>query len=196
MSLYIGTIILAGGNSERMNFPKPFLNYKGKLFIEKIVDAYKEAKMDKLIAVINKELINEKWTNYLSKIKDDCILVRNDYPERGRLFSTKIGIENIGDMDFCFIQNCDNPFIEKPILDTLMAANNPHGYTAPTYKGKGGHPILISKIILKDMLTTKDKPITLKDFLKKYPATKVELTTDSVLVNINTPKDYEKYINK
>ena len=65
----ISALILAGGKSERMTHPKPWLMLDGQTFAEKIIDTYISAGIEKIVLVINKEFCGNEWQNTLQKIK-------------------------------------------------------------------------------------------------------------------------------
>jgi molybdenum cofactor cytidylyltransferase len=101
----------------------------------------------------------------------------------------QLGAKNIAG-DYCFIQNVDNPFVNSQILEELMKNKNQNGITIPIYKGKGGHPILVSKNVLEKISLTEDTSIHLKDFYSGFSKKLVEVEDESILMNINTREDY------
>ena len=56
-----GVVILAGGKSERMDFPKIYLDIKGKTFLSKIAQEYSDAEIDNICLVINKDYCEGIW---------------------------------------------------------------------------------------------------------------------------------------
>lgn len=187
-----GAIILSGGRSERMNFPKAFLEIEGVSFLKKLVDTYKNV-VSKVVIVLNSELTEPEWKNYVEKIEDNGKIILNHHSEKGKFHSLQLGARNI-DCDYCFIQNVDNPFITSSTLDDLKKNKNANGITIPTYKTKGGHPILISKNVLEKISETANTNQHLKDFYSGFKRKYVEVNNESILMNINTLEDYEKFI--
>ena len=54
-----------------------------------------------------------------------------------------------------------------------MAYNSETGlwefdYAVPTYKGRGGHPVLLSKKVIRNIIAEKENGMNLKDYLVKY----------------------------
>lgn len=188
-------LILAGGKSERMHFPKPYLSFKGKTFLKTIVDEYYEAGIKNICLVINKDFYTEKWFKYLEDVKSRITLIENQYPEAGRFYSIKLGIKHLLNSDYCFIQNIDNPFITKKTIEDLLNNKNPNGYTSPNYLGKNGHPVLISKKIIEHINKIHDENHKLSDILSRFPQQTIDSDND-VLLNINTPEEFEFCVSK
>jgi len=197
-----GVLILAGGKSERMNFPKAYLLYDGKTFLQKIIDEYVQAGIKNIFVVLNEDFSNGEWKKYLDPIKSNVSIIKNPNPELGRFYSLKLGIKKMlnnpstltPDLEFCFIQNIDNPFVNKALIKTLMKSKNPAGYTSPVFIGRNGHPILISKKIIQHINNLPDENQNLRNILLGFSKHEVPVDNDDILVNINTGDDYERFI--
>lgn len=185
-------LILAGGKSERMHFPKPFLKYGNRTFIEKIIDEFSVCNFLEIVVVLNHELLGAFNEENVSKISEKCTLVKNDNSEMGRYHSIKLGINKIIGADFCFIHNVDNPFVSSSLIKELYRNRNEKGYTLPVYKDRGGHPVLLSKKIIeaihKDILTL----ATLKDVLNNFNRKELIVEDERILININTSEEYKR----
>jgi CTP:molybdopterin cytidylyltransferase MocA len=188
-----GVIILAGGKSERMHFPKVFLEINGKTFLQKIAGTYYDAGLRNICVVINKEYCEGEWKKKFDSVKPLVSIVEKTDSELGRFHSLKLGAKNLFNHDFVFIQNADNPFVDKEIIERLMIYRNSYGYTQVTYNGFMGHPILISKKIITQINSMDDEDYNLRDVLKEFSGSEVEVNNKGVLANINTKEDYEKY---
>lgn len=183
-------LILAGGKSERMSSPKPFLNYDGRTFLEKIVDEFNVCGIEETIVVLNHELLEQADEKYFAQVSEKCTIIKNTNPEWGRYHSLKLGIEKIIGADFCFIHNVDNPFISATLIKKIYSHRNKNGYTLPVYKDRGGHPVLISEKIINEIHESILSSITLKDVLINYNRKELKVKDDSILTNINTPDEY------
>ncbi len=191
----ISTLILAGGESRRMKQPKAFLKFdKNRSFLEKITDEYLRAGLNNIILVINAFSLSDDNEFILSKLSKKITIIYNKNPEKGRIYSLKLGLLKLNDPKNIFIQNIDNPFVNSELLIKMVPLLKPKSYVSPSNNSKGGHPILISNIIGNKILDNKDTSITLRNILKKF--NKVLIPADkSVLININTAKDYAKYFS-
>ncbi len=188
------TIILAAGNSSRMGRPKfALLMPNGATFLENIIDQYSDFGCREIVVVLNHEgidLIKERPLNNPSQIK----IVLNPHPKFGRFYSIKTGIEQV-ESGYTFIQNIDNPYAKKEILEHLYNSKKEADVVKPVYNGKGGHPVLISKQIMDYILQEKKLDINLKEVLNNFSTKKVKVKDDTVLLNINTHPDYNNFID-
>jgi len=194
MSHTFGVLILAGGKSERMVFPKSYLMYKGKTFLLNIAEEYSKAGIRNICLVINKEHCEGEWKEYFEKVKPFISVIEKTDEPHGRFYSLKRGLQNYSALDFCFIHNVDNPFIDNETITDMCENRNSYGYTIPLYNGKRGHPLLISNKIIKRINELGNNEYNLKDVLSEYPMRVAEVESKEILLNINTPQDYENYI--
>ena len=190
-----GVLILAGGKSERMVYPKAYLLYEGKTFLKKIVEEYYDAGVKNIIVVLNETFSIGEWGNYITQINPKITIIKNPTPELGRFHSVKLGINKIQGLDFCFIQNIDNPLVNNMVIKSLMESGNPEGYTSPVFNGRSGHPVLISKKIIQHLNNLPDGNQNLRTVLSEFPKLEVEAKNSDILLNINTIDDYKKFNN-
>lgn len=188
-----GAIILAGGKSERMNFPKPYLRIDGKTFLNKIAEVYYNAGITDICLVINEEFCGVKWESDFEAIKPFVKIIEKTDSKFGRFHSIKLGVKKFLNKDFVFIQNADNPFIDKEIIEKLKNNRFSLGYTQPFHKGQKGHPVLISKKVSQKIDSILDDDYNLRTVLEEFPKTDVAMVDKGILANLNTREDYEKF---
>lgn len=182
-------VILAAGESSRMQKPKallPFLN-EGITFIERIVNTYLSAGIKK-ITIVTSEKINYELNLLFSY--GDIKMITNTRPQLERMYSVYLGIKEVSNDQYVYIQDCDNPFVPVEIIHELYKHKNEADYIVPMFNAKGGHPILLSPKIVKHIkalhqVTTED---TLKNHLRSFIRKNIPVKTDSIHVNINTPE--------
>ncbi len=192
MDQTFGVLILAGGKSQRMFFPKSHLLYKEKTFLENIAEGYNRAGFTNICLVINKEYCEGEWKQYFENAKAFVPVVEQTDSEYGRFYSLKLGMKNFSAMDFCFVHNVDNPFIDAETIECLYRNRNSYGYTITLHNGERGHPLLISNKVIQKINEIQDKDYNLKDILIKFPKRVAEVNNKEILLNINTLEDYEK----
>ncbi len=186
-------IILAAGKSERLGFPKLSLKYnKDNIFIEHIVKEFNDFGCKEIVLVVN-EVGNQHLKDNNIRFADNLKIVINKRPDWHRFYSLKTGVKELSKLQPTFIHNVDNPFISPKVLNALLANSTKADYLAPEYKKKGGHPILISELIVKDIISTISNQLHLKEFLNQYSKSKITIDDEKVLVNINTMEEYQKY---
>ena len=185
---------MAAGASQRMKFPKPLLRYeKEKTFVQKIIEEYKKLGCDEKILVVNKELKEQGNRDLILELGRDTKLVINDRLELERFYSVKLGMQALNKCEYCFIQNCDNPFVDEGLLRILYENRIRDGYLVPVYRNKGGHPVLVGSKIIDFIKNEAPDESNLKDVLKNFTRKNIEAPNEKVLININTPEDYRKY---
>lgn len=196
MNSLTGVLILAGGKSERMNFPKAYLLFKEQTFLKRIVEEYYNAGIKNIFVLLNEDFCVEKWKKFIDQIKLKATIIKNPDPERGRFHSLKLGLKKMRDLEFCFIQNIDNPFVNKNIITSLIAVRNSAGYASPQFMGKNGHPVLISKKIIRHLNSLPEGNFNLKNILSEFSRHIVQVNNNDILININTAEEYKRCIEK
>ena len=202
MGVEFSAIILAAGASSRMKSSKFCMPYSSEMtFIQHITSVIAQAGSKRIIAILNKdgiELLRKNNHHFI----DIVSVALNPHPEYGRFYSLMTGIRELACNSPVLIHNVDNPFITVDTIKTLLSLTGKADYSYPVYKGKGGHPLLISGMIAKKLLNESvhlnHNPdhylnLTLKEYLKQFTGKPVEVDDEKVLVNINTPEDYRKY---
>jgi molybdenum cofactor cytidylyltransferase len=189
----ISCVILAAGNSARMGESKPFLKFNSSLnFLESIVSEYESAGIHEIIVVVNDEVLS-LLENSNSILLQNCKFILNPHPEWGRFYSIKIGLQAVGERSHVYLQNIDNPFVNKNLIQLLMAETLNADYSVPFFEGISGHPILISGKVINSILQTNEKGSNLRNILAFFKRSEVKIDDPGILANINTPEDYNRY---
>lgn len=190
----VGALILASGFSSRMKIQKPFLKYNDNvLFIQKVIDSFMEFGCNIIVITVNNNI--HEWNNIRAQYKEDIsiLFVSNQYPEYERFYSIKTGLRRVTDSNYCFIHNVDNPFIDNGILSSIYENKYENGYTVPVYNGKGGHPVLLAQKVINRIIAENENHKNFKEILGEFERKNVEMQTDKIHININSPIEYERY---
>jgi CTP:molybdopterin cytidylyltransferase MocA len=188
----IGVVILAGGRSSRMVYPKLWLYLTGgDTFLEHLENTYYSAGVSRVVTVINQEFGVGEWESKVEKLNKETLVVLNKNVDKGRMHSLSVGLEEIKDCDYVLIQNVDSPLIEIATIEHLIKNCENHAVTQPVFHGKGGHPVLIAKPVVNDILGNRNIHLTLKDVLNKYKKNRLSTEDEHVLMNVNT---FDKYL--
>ena len=169
MKSSVSAIILAAGQSKRMNRPKPFLAFNEmENFIEKIGSTYLAAGIEKAIVIVNPDIEREVSVLLKNKFSDSKLeVVVNSYPEKGRFYSIQLGLEKT-DTDSCFIQNTDNPFVTKDLLNNMCRMIKQGAYVVPVFKNEKGHPVIISAEVMNHCRKLNGNDFNLRDELQMF----------------------------
>jgi len=186
-------VILAAGLSERMGEPKMFLKWNKLSFIENIVEGYINFGCRDIIVVLNeRDKLQFEMLNLSGKgIKS----VVNYHVELGRFYSLKIGLTALSRIHHCFVNNVDNPFVELNVLTSMKNLVRDNNNVVPFSQGKKGHPVLISKEIIKNIIREKDFSLNLKKYLMDYDCVLCKVDSDNIHINVNTFEDYKRIID-
>jgi len=189
-------IILAAGLSSRMGQPKfGIILPNGKTFLEHICCRYADSGCEEIVAVINREgALGLKMSTY--QYPKNVTFTINSNPESGRFGSILCGLAALNPARVVFIHNVDNPFVSGEILLQMSVNLAGYDFVKPVYEGRGGHPVLISKNVIVAAYAQNDSSTIFRDFLKVFNGKTVEVSEDSILCNINTPGDLDKFFRR
>ncbi len=181
-------LILSAGLSERMGSHKALLKIGEITFIEKIFNEYQKFGCKSII--VTNPGNNEK----IKQIVPQARTVINHEYKQGRFSSVLRGIKSIDKEKYFFLQNIDNPFVTTDILEKIYALRDENHYIVPVFKGKGGHPILIPVSFFTQSHTQTTQNQNLRFFLQLFKRKNVLINDETILANINTPKEYRQIL--
>ena len=180
------TVILAAGRSSRMGSFKPLMPYGQSTLIETVVDTALEVS-ERIIVVVghrSPDIINlKRWDEHV-------IFAINELYEKGMFSSVKVGAALVKSPRF-FIVLGDQPQIPAAVYQKLLAAETAD-VIQPAYKGKNGHPLLLSENIRQAILNADDNNpnVNLRRIIKRFQKQVIEMSEPSVLIDLDTPEDY------
>ena len=182
-------LILSGGQSIRMGFPKLLLPYDGeKTFIEQIILVYRALLGGEIVLVLSEQVWKAHKPFFRSSLPE-VQLVINSHSELDRMYSIQLGLDKIVS-DLVFIQNADNPFVKADLLWRMVKAAPQDGNVSPCFSGKGGHPVLLCGAV-KDRVSIATRNTTLRSVLSGQTRVMVDVDDPDVLVNLNTLETYK-----
>lgn len=182
----IQALILAAGYSSRAKTNKLLLELRGKTVIENCIDNYYYCCSN--IIVVGGFRIDE--LKPVLKHYNKVNLVYNPFYDSGMFSSVKQGLKYIN-ADRLFITPGDCPIIKQETLNKMLSINA--NIVLPSYKGKKGHPVLLSNKYTCEILS--DKYSKLRDFIHDNPKTIIDADDMGVLYDIDTTNDYKKIKN-
>ncbi len=184
-------VILSGGISLRMNRHKALLPFSTtENFLERIISVYKNFGVAKIIVVVNEELFKLEL-NHIASV----VLIKNEFPEKGRLFSLQLACNEMTSFKYSFVQAIDNPFVNTTLLESLWENRENANYITPVFQNIGGHPFLINKIVTQELKKENNFNKTIKEILSAFSRIKVNTLDNACLININTTEEYELYLH-
>ena len=156
-------IVLAAGESSRMGRNKLLLMLNDKLVIEHVMDS---------IEGYRTIVVTGHQPEDIKVIVERCgaKIVHNADYKLGMISSFQVGLRAIDlDTDAVFMALSDN-FGFKPILLDMMVEkmlSENALFVSPVFKGKSGHPVLVSKKLFSEFLNLSINK-TMKDVVLRY----------------------------
>lgn len=189
-------IILAAGESKRMNKPKMLLPFKGKTIIETVIDNVMASEVDGSIVVVgaDKEAVLEVISGLAA------IHVNNDNYREGMLSSVKCGFRAMpDDIEAVIVFQGDQPMISSSVVNTIIFAyrKSRKGIIIPVYDGKRGHPILIDGKYRDEVINLNaDEGLRSLSVKNCDDVLEVSVNEPEILRDIDTIEDYLYEINQ
>lgn len=188
----ISAIVLAAGKSERMGRPKALLPFRGRTFLENILDSIAESSVEHTVVVLGHHRAEVERT-----VPMPAAVFNEDY-EQGMITSLQKGIRALPPAaEGAVIFLVDHPVVEVSTIEALIANFSNKPIVVPVYKGRRGHPVLFGREVLGEILA-------LPHFaganivVRKDPGRVLEVPVDApgVLIDIDTPEQLEELLKE
>ncbi|MDE0263447.1 MAG: nucleotidyltransferase family protein [Bryobacterales bacterium] len=183
-------LILAAGRSSRMGSDKALLDFRGRPFLSHLAHLLLP-RVDSLVVVLgHREQRIREALPASSRIR---VAVNRDY-DRGMLTSLQCGLAQVGQqVDAVLWMLVDHPAVRGRTLDRLLAAaaNSRAPLVIPRHRGERGHPVVLSKRVIGDLLEL-DPSRSPQDVVRGYYREAHFFDTDDkgVVLDIDRPEDY------
>lgn len=189
-------LILAGGESRRMNSPKMLLPFDGKTIIEKVIENVTASIVNRTVVVLGG--FRDKIIEVI--VKYPVSFCYNENYKQGMLSSVKCGFGSLAaGYEAAMVFLGDQPMIPPEVTNDVIAAykKTGKGILMPVCNNKRGHPLLISSRY-KDEIEKLDTKEGLRLLALKFPEDVQEVETNSTAIfrDIDTPEDYAYEINQ
>ena len=110
----VGGIILCGGESLRMNYPKALLPLGQELMLQRVIRIVSE--------VVSPVIIVASRDQELPEIPDSIRVVYDVNPGAGPLPAIALGLRELAlDCQAAFVSACDTPLIHKDIIQAILS---------------------------------------------------------------------------
>lgn len=191
-------VIPAAGKSTRMGRPKLALPLGNRSVIERVVDALRQAGVEHILVVVAPH-VPELMTLAQAASADVLMLVEETPDMRATVDAGLRWLEQHyapQPGDTCLLVPADHPVIDPGVVRQLLRARTDHAdcsIVLPAYAGRRGHPALID---WKHVVGMRNLPAGqgLNVYLRGRSDDTYEVLVDSptVLLDLDTPEDYEK----
>ena len=188
---------------------KALLPWGDTTLLEYQVDSLLSAGVGTLVVVLGHR---REELEPLVEGRDGVRYVYNPDYRRGKTTSIMAGLGGLldqpppGEGDALLILNVDQPRSAETIRRVVALHDGsgrsgfetrPYLITIPTYGGKGGHPIVLSASLLPELAEISEDTMGIKAVVTRRRAQtqRVEVDSPEVLLDLNTPDEYQKAIH-
>lgn len=171
---------------------KPLLKWGTRTVIEACVDNLRRSRVDEIIVVLG-----HRESEVRARLAGAGVqfAINQDY-RRGMLSSIKVGFSLVSPRtDGVLIALVDQPMVGPEVINPLVVSFGDYEkkISIPTYHGKRGHPIIISREFEDEVMQLDDNaPDGLKTLVENHRHEIQEVPVDSpaILEDIDSPEDY------
>lgn len=184
---HISAIILAAGKSTRMGQQKMLMPWGSITVLEKVIQTVQAAEIEDIILVTSPEIASKFQDKYLQVVLN---------AEDEMLKSIQLGLQAQKESaEATLICLGDQPQMEEGSVRSVCEAfqKNAANLVVPSYQMRRGHPWLVERSLWSEILSMQNG--TMREFLDKHAnqIQYVNLSTPTILQDLDTPEDYLKY---
>lgn len=193
----LAVAILAAGESRRMGNPKALLDYRGKTFVEHLVEVTRHPRVDPVRVVLG-----AKADEIRARVNvDPASIVVNSEWQSGQLSSIQAAIRSLpeGATEGLMLCPVDHPIVTRDLVAELIAAfdASKKSIVLPTYKGRRGHPVIFRASLYSELLAA-SPAIGAREVVWKHPDDIAEIPSaeEGVIINLDDPAAYQEAIRR
>ena len=186
----VRAVILAAGESTRMGRPKLLLPWKNTTVLGQTIRNVQDSEVFDSLVVTGAEA--EAIARVAGEIGVPA-LFNEQYAAAEMLSSLQTAVSQLPEeIDAVLVVLGDQPLVSAEIINQILIAywQGRGEIIAPQYRSRRGNPVLIGRRYFKDLLALPPGSAP-RDLLRKYPVYHVEVTSQSILLDIDEPADYE-----
>jgi len=192
----ISAVVLAAGESARMGRPKLSLEMRGKTILEHALSPIAEAGIRDVVVVFSEE--NERLKDRVPKAYR---VVINRHSKEGISTSLKAGVSAVDprSQGVLFALG-DQPFVDPAVYGALIQSHRRDLplITCPVHEGKRGNPVLFDRRLWPELMKIEgdEGGKQIMAGLDPKGIDQVRVDGTGVLIDIDTPEEYEIYGGK
>src|ERR1051326_105372 len=189
-------VVLAAGTSSRMGQSKALMRFRGKTFIAGILDTIRDAAIDYAIVAVS--LTDTKILSDID-LTNTSVVYNNADKAAGPIESIRPAIVFCVNhmVEYLMIWPVDQPHIKPNTISTLINTVRDQRplIAVPKFRGKRGHPVVFSKAIFPELLSSVADQGANRVVLR-VPSRVAEIPVEDsgVLEDIDTPEDYNRLL--
>jgi CTP:molybdopterin cytidylyltransferase MocA len=176
-----------------MGRPKALLPLRGRTFLEHILDAVSASSVGETVVVVGHHR-DEIEQHVATRAR---VVFNADY-ERGMITSFQAGIRSLsGGASGALLFLVDHPVVESSTIQSMIPHLAPNRIVLPVFDGRRGHPVLFASDVLQEVLALPSSQGA-NIVVRRDPnrIVHVPVTSPGILVDVDTPEDYQKLQNE
>lgn len=194
----VAGVVLAAGRSSRMGHSKPLLPVEDDTFLERSVATLREGGCDPVVAVVAAGEETERMSRLVEERGGKAVV--NPDPDAEQVDSLRIGLEAIpAGPAAVVVLPVDFPLAGPMVVETLVRAFRQSGapIVRPVHHDRPGHPVLFARDLWEE-LSAPGLEEGARDVIHRHHAEIEDVPVDDrgVLVDIDTPTDYEREVGE
>jgi len=203
IEIMVSAILLAAGNSKRMGEQdKLQLEYKGVPLVNHVMQQLLAANIEELI-IVRKNSIGNLEEEFGRPFRQDAFgrikIALNPNAALGMTSSIQAGVKLAKKETHGFmICQADMPLITTQEYNNIIAefesniAASPRLITSPFFQNQKGNPIILSAVYCQEILDHQEmEGCRALVRANAHEVLKVQMETNSVLVDVDTPEDWD-----
>ncbi len=176
-------LVLAAGFSKRANTYKMTLNINGKSLLGSCIESMYDV-CSRIVVVGGYKA--EKIMPIVKEYKKAELIINENFKD-GMYSSVKTGLMHVKGNRFFLIPG-DYPLVKKEVYNILSDSEGE--ITIPTYRGRRGHPVLISSSFINEICKN-NKYSNLREFINSKDFITTEVNDKGILMDVDTIEDYD-----
>lgn len=192
-------VVLAAGRSSRMGSPKALLDFLGRPFAVRILEALEALEVKTRVVVLGPDAprIQPAIAGH------DCMIVENPEPETGPIASLRCALRALQPLQpsAILVWPVDLPHVRVTTVERVMEAHRRTGapIVVPTFAERRGHPVIWGSALFAELL---ENPVASREgaraVLHDHERELVSVPVDdpAVIDEVNTPEDYERLVRE
>lgn len=189
----IAGLILAAGESSRMGRDKALLTYRGRTFLENIVETLRAAEIERIVVVLGH---HAEEIRRGANLPDVEFFLNPDYAS-GQTSSLQAGLRALAPDSPEAVVLClaDHPAVSAETIRALVGAFRESGVAVvvPVLKLQRGHPVVISRTLFDELLAL-DPSEGANSVIRKYrdKTRLVEVEDSGILLDVDDLETYRR----
>ncbi len=189
----LAVAILAAGESRRMGSPKALLSYRGKTFVEHLLEVTRHPRVGirRVVLGAGAQAICDELN-----LEAKMIVLNPDWP-KGQLSSIHAALRSLppdstGGIILCPV---DHPIISAALVSQLIEKFDSSGeaIVLPAFRGRRGHPAIFRARLYPELLDASlDVGARQVVWARSADVAEVETDEEGVILNLNDPEAMRK----